>query len=277
MRTALTRSDMRAEQPPGGTVTTEQSITEQIVKFIPAEVLAFYLPALAAVAGLKATNGDVTIEYTNWLWIAFGAGLIATFIYTLRNARNDLMTTNVPNPNMRGTVKAAISTFAFFTWALYLGGPFGVTNITTVQPLNVVLGTLLILLFTLANPFIYNFFPFPNSSSDLSIKGKVKYEQAKNEEPGRFTSVALRNHTSKDIKLSKLTLYWQKNPLQRVMADSGIYQKTVPAHNDLEITETFRCMDCNSKIHYLEIQTDNGIILRSPIFDSTVDPSQSPK
>jgi hypothetical protein len=274
MRTALTKSDTKTEQKtPDTAVPTEQSLTEQIVKFIPAEVLAFYLPALAAVAGLKSTTGVITTEYTNWLWITFAAGIIAAFIYTLRNARNDLKEHNVPNPNMRGTVKAGISSFAFFTWALYLGGPFESSSGTTIQPFNVVLGTLLILLFTLANPFIYNFFPFPNSSSDLSIE-EPKYAQTEEENVGKLKSIIVRNHTNKDIKLANIALYWQKNILQRKVADSRTYEKTVTVGEDLKIEEELRCRDCKSKLHYVEIQTANGIIIKSPMFNAQVAPKE---
>ena len=288
MRTPITKNDLTAQQigtqkvagaqkvaPANVEKAEEQGVAEQIVKFIPAEVIAFYLPAIAAVAGLKAADGSVTPLYTNTLWIVFGAGVIASLFYMYSSSHNDLVKNNIPNPMMRSLAKAIISTFAFAIWALYLGGPFAAsvsTSAGTVSPsgqaLTTIYGTLLILGFTLANPFIYNSLPFPNSSSDLSIVNK-EYTATKSNVLGKVNNVTMRNHTSEEIKLTKASLYWKKNYFQKPLAASKKINQTVPANSELIIKEKLSFMDLKSKMHYLEIETANGCIIRNPPFDST--------
>jgi hypothetical protein len=290
MRTPITKRDLRAQEAeapapvqavagapaaPTAEKTDQQSVAEQIVKFIPAEVIAFYLPALAAVAGLKPTDGSISTLYTNTLWIVFVAGIIATLAYMYRSAYNDLAKQKIPNPKMRSLAKAVISTFAFGIWALYLGGPFAATNSTSTtvnasgQALYTIFGTLLILGFTLANPFIYDSIPFPNSSDDLSI---VTIEHKKTTKPndlGQVNSVTLRNHTSEDIRITKISLYWRKNDFEKALAASKKISIIIPANSELKIAENLAFMDYDSKIHYLELETADGIILKSQPIDST--------
>jgi hypothetical protein len=279
MRTPITKndhvvkeSDVKESFAPSTAATAEkeQGVAEQIVKFIPAEVIAFYLPALAAVAGLKATDGSVTPQYTNTLWIVFVVGLIATFAYMYRGAHSDLVSHKIPNPIMRGLAKAIISTFAFAFWAIYLGGPFAGTSNASTQALNTIYGTLFILGFTLASPFIYDSLPFPNSSSDLSIVNKIDYKATKPNDLGQVNKVTVRNHTSEDIKLVKISLYWMKNSFQKALAASKKLDLAVKPSSELAIDKLdLVFMDCDSKIHYLEVETANGCILKSQPFDST--------
>jgi len=291
MRTALTEKDLRAQQtaqqpqvqtftasggqPPAPTQqptqSPQQSVSEQILKFIPAEVIAFYLPALTAVAGLKtAADGTTTTLYTYTIWIVFIAGLVATFGYIYRSAHKDLTDNKIPNPNMRGLVKAGLSTFAFLIWAIYLGGPFASALSGSGQPINAVIGTLLILGFTLANPFLYDALPFPNTTSDLSIVSK-DYDKSITNALGKVKSVTVRNHSGDDISLTKISLYAKTAGRKSELAASKKFQtpQIIKANTQTPITEDLYFMDPSAKNHYIEIETTKGAIVKSNQFDST--------
>jgi len=168
MRTALSKTDLKAvkqdeiamlaESEKEAAKTEAQSYTEQILKYIPAEVVAFYIPALGAAAALKPTTtgtGTTSSAYGYVVWLIFLLALVGTFIYTHKNSKTELKQKKIDNVGQRSLLKAAISTLAFLFWALYLGGPFvGIEGYATY-------GTLAILGFTFFTPAIYDSVPIP--------------------------------------------------------------------------------------------------------------------
>lgn len=165
MRTALSKKDLDAKKSEFRELEKEeegepkagvQSYTEQILKYIPAEVLAFYIPALTAAETLKqATAGTEITSYTVVVYAIFVLGLLGTFLYIFRNAKSALTKEGIDNAGQRSLLKAAISALAFFIWALYIGGPFaGIAGYATY-------GTLGILGFTFITPAIYDSIPIP--------------------------------------------------------------------------------------------------------------------
>jgi hypothetical protein len=160
MRTALSNRDLRAregkDREPEKSET--QSYTEQIIKYIPAEVVAFYIPALAAAIDLKSTTtGTATTSsvYGNVLWVIFSLAFLGMIIYGYKTAKKDLTDQKIDNVPQRSLLKTAISTLAFVIWAIYLGGPFvGIQGYATY-------GTLAILGFTFFTPAIYDAIPIP--------------------------------------------------------------------------------------------------------------------
>lgn len=165
MRTALSKKDLKAIQrpeemmtiQPEGAKVEEQSYTEQIVKYIPAEVVAFYIPAVAAAVGLKpasAVAGTIS-AYDYVVFVVFLLALVGTFVYMRKNAKTELEEKKIAHAGQRSILKAVISTIALLIWALYLGGPFaGIVGYQTY-------GTLAILGFTFFAPAIYDAIPIP--------------------------------------------------------------------------------------------------------------------
>lgn len=115
----------------------------QLVKFIPSEVVSFYV-AIFAAAG--AATGITSGIY----WIMFAMGLVATFFFTLANNKKDLMANQIPGVFS----KTIISTMAFFVWAFTLGAPF--TSLSWYHPFY---GTMLLMFYTLLAPKIYELIP----------------------------------------------------------------------------------------------------------------------
>lgn len=159
MRTALSKKDLDITTPPPPSEITTPSKTEadtngyaeQIVKNIPAEVVAFYIPALTAAAA-----GKDVIQYNYVVWAIFGLALVGTFVYMRKNAKKDLIENNITQHiGQKALWKAVIATVAFVIWALYLGGPFA--SITGYS----IYGTLLILGYTFITPAIYEAIPIP--------------------------------------------------------------------------------------------------------------------
>lgn len=154
MRTALSKNDLDEppidkEAPP--TQPEPDKYLEQVVKNIPTEVVAFYIPALAAAAG-----GKDVIQYNYVVWLIFALALIGTFGYTYRNATQNLTDKKITQyKGQKAFWKSVISTVAFVIWALYLGGPFAsVAGYSTY-------GTLLILGYTFITPAINEAIPIP--------------------------------------------------------------------------------------------------------------------
>jgi len=160
MRTALSKNDLAAADQEKMGATEEPSYIEQILKNIPAEVIAFYIPALGAAAAGKDT---IEATYGYLVWAIFFLALLGTFVYTRRNAKKDLKG-KVKYVEQRAFWKAVIATVAFFIWALYLGGPLaGITGHETY-------GTLAIMGFTFFTPVVYDAIPVPFPS--LSPKSR---------------------------------------------------------------------------------------------------------
>jgi len=86
---------------------TEPSKTDdylaQVAKFIPAEVVAFYVAAFGLFASAKEGTPVETLA-----WITFAIGLVATIIYTFWVGKKD----NVPNVE----VKTVFGVIGFVIW-----------------------------------------------------------------------------------------------------------------------------------------------------------------
>lgn len=105
--------------PTPGAVTPGDDYKERLVKYIPAESVAFYTftdklvasqygldsTALAATQGAPATAMLLA-------WLLFGLGVVGTPIYLYRQRK----------PNQPWRLHAGISTLAFILWAYTLGG-----------------------------------------------------------------------------------------------------------------------------------------------------------
>jgi len=164
MRTALSRKDLdletqRAQQPPPPAVTDKlDSYPEKIIKNIPSEVIAFYIPAIGAAAA-----GKDLINYDFVIWVIFLVALVGTFVYMRKTATKDLIENKVTEHiGQKVFWKSVLATVAFLIWALYLGGPFvSIAGYSTY-------GTLLILGYTFFTPAIYDAIPIPFPS----LRGK---------------------------------------------------------------------------------------------------------
>ena len=274
----LDANEAKKEQIEGAQIVEEKSISqdygEQIAKFIPAEVIAFYLPAVAAAAGFNPATVTPeglltalpTAEYTFVLWALFAAGIIASLGYMYISASNDLVKEKILNPRMRASVKAGLSAVAFCIWAFYLGGPFvGVNYQSTI-------GVLLILGFTLANPFLYNLVPFPNSNGLLSVAVN-KVEKTDGEIPGTISEIEFRNRGSEKIQLGKATLYWKTGwrevPVYEIDLNDG-----AEANKDKTLDGKVMRFSSqkNAKTHILKIQTSGGLVQSEPIDAFTATP-----
>ena len=156
MRAVITEKDLRKMKeklPPNATLaqtqTTEQKPDDyvaQLTKFIPVEIIAFYVAIFAAATAAKSTLPS----FDTITWVMFFMGFAATLIFTLANNKKELRPDNIP-----GTIsKAAISTGSFVVWAFSLGAPF-----TTFSWYNPFYGTLALMFYTLVAPKIYELFP----------------------------------------------------------------------------------------------------------------------
>jgi len=84
---------------------------DKVLKYIPAEIVG----AWVAVIGMVRDASDVPKGPV--LWICFVAGLVLTYVWTLRQTRE----TGKPPAH----TQASISTGSFFVWVFALvGGPF---------------------------------------------------------------------------------------------------------------------------------------------------------
>ena len=131
----------------------KQKLYEQILKYIPLEVVAFYVPALAALATLKTlyfgTNSP-SIAYSILLWVIFLLASAGTFYYIHKTATADLENKVIENKKQRAMIKAGISTVAFVIWAITLGGPWSFLVYYEA------IGALAIPSFTFLSPVIYD-------------------------------------------------------------------------------------------------------------------------
>jgi hypothetical protein len=239
MRTALSASDIAASDNPSNKA---DSYAEQILKYIPAEVVAFYLPALAAAVGLKAKD-TITLSYTVTVWVIFFVGLFGTFVYMRRKAVKELLDQKVSYVDQRANLKAGLAMLAFFIWAVYLGSPWDI-----ITGFNIY-GTLLILGFTLCNPVIYDAIPVPFSFTASRVAFGVKYNPTEGVKPGNITEVSIINHSSKDLQFTALDLYFGST-LVKSIAVSG----TVPAHNTLRVQPQSLSFNGNGDIHIIRLK-----------------------
>jgi hypothetical protein len=161
MRTALSDKDLETPQAVktirGIEVKVEdpdkQKLYEQILKYIPLEVVAFYVPALAALATLKTLYFGTTtpsVTFDIFTWIIFLLAFAGTFYYIYQTATADLKNKNIENKKERAAIKAGISTVAFIIWAITLGGPWSFLVYYEA------IGALTIPTFTFLSPIIYD-------------------------------------------------------------------------------------------------------------------------
>ena len=153
-RFAITKNDVEASEADAASKPASDSYAEQILKYIPAEVVAFYIPAIAAANALidkTKVPETLTMQYNITVWVIFFAGLIGTIVYMYKIAKKGLDEERILASTERAACKAGISAFAFLLWALYVGGPF-----ETLNPEYQTYGVIGILLFTLAAPGLYD-------------------------------------------------------------------------------------------------------------------------
>ncbi len=179
MRTALSDKDLAAvekrpeaaklaegETPPTTpTQPTAQDLIEQIVKYVPAETVAFYVPALGGFATVRTLVYGADAPGTLYfiaLWLVFLLGLGGTYYYLHKKAKADLTQRRIANANKRAIAKAAISTVAFAIWAIGLGGPWDFI------PFYEAIGAVLIPTFTFGSTILYDIIPFPPSGNPSS-------------------------------------------------------------------------------------------------------------
>ena len=94
----------------GATMGNGDSYVSRVAKYIPSEVLAFYVGASGLVASWDQTDGATR---TAW-WLIFAIGLVGTPAYLLKLSK-------LKTP---WSMHALISSVAFVIWAYTLGGPF---------------------------------------------------------------------------------------------------------------------------------------------------------
>lgn len=87
---------------------------DKVIKNIPGDIVAGWTAVIGLFKGAAGTLPDQrTLTY---LWILFGVFLLVTFVWTLRQ-------TSRAGAKPAWT-QIALSTIAFFVWALALGTPF---------------------------------------------------------------------------------------------------------------------------------------------------------
>lgn len=159
MRAVITEKDLaamnkRLEQP-GARATDEQKAAAaqkeddyvaQLAKFVPVEVIAFYVAMSAAATTVKSTLPS----YETVTSVMFLMGFFATLIFTLATNKRELRPGDAPGVYS----KAAISTGGFVVWAFSLGAPF-----TAISWYNPFYGTLSLAFYTLVAPKIYELVP----------------------------------------------------------------------------------------------------------------------
>jgi 4-hydroxybenzoate polyprenyltransferase len=147
MRGVITEKDVAKMKAVGAP--TEQKPDDYVAhlaKFVPVEVISFYVAMSAAAATAKSTLPS----YETVAWVMFLMGFFATLIFTLATNKRELRPDKIPGVYS----KAAISTGAFVVWAFSLGAPF--TSISWYHPFY---GTLSLAFYTLVAPKIYKLFP----------------------------------------------------------------------------------------------------------------------
>ena len=242
MRTAFSEEDTMS----AGQKSTPDSYTAQIIKYIPAEVVAFYLPAIATAAKLTGTANTAT------LWAIFVAGIVGTFLYMHRTAVNELKSQRVTYSGQRASVKAMIATFAFVIWALFLGGAW--SFVTDYQ----IYGTLLILVFTLLGPFLYESFHFP-----LTPNVKVNFNPTKGTDPGNITEITITNRSPKDLETKELLLICDKG-----LVNSQPNSTKIPSNKTVAIKPNILRFNAAEDIHFVRVKFSDDSSEESAPFSS---------
>lgn len=124
----------------------------QVVKFIPAEVVAFYVAAFGLFASAKEGTPIETLA-----WITFGVGFAGTIVYTFLVGKKD----KVPNV----LLKTVFGVIGFVIWAYTLGGPFA-----PYSWYNSLYGSFGILVFLFGIPAVYKLIATQQANSILKAK-----------------------------------------------------------------------------------------------------------
>lgn len=125
---------------------TPDDYVAQLAKFVPAEVVSFYVAMFAAASTAKSTF----TSYETVTVVMFLMGFFATLIFTFATNKKELKPHDAPGLYS----KAAISTGAFVVWAFALGAPF-----TAFSWYNPFYGTLALAFYTLVAPKLYELVP----------------------------------------------------------------------------------------------------------------------
>jgi FtsH-binding integral membrane protein len=120
---------------PGAPQPTVDTFFDKLYKYIPADVVAFYVFVSGLLDGADLANKQVIY------WVVVVIGLVAAFFWTLRQTQQPGM-----NPAYK---QAAISTVAVLVWIFALGGPF-----SAFAWYNSILGAILLAAFTLLIPLV---------------------------------------------------------------------------------------------------------------------------
>jgi hypothetical protein len=191
----------------------------------------------------------------------FIVGILGTIAYMYTFAIKDLKKENIANPQIRAWAKAGISGLAFFIWAFFLGGPFAQINFH--EPI----GTILILVFTFVNPFLYDYIPFPETTANLSIFNIKTVKASSDEVFGYVSSITILNRCADDVNLGKFRLYWRTFWHQE--REAATYNYTggpIKSTEEVSIDLKLRFHENpKAEIHILKIETSLGIVQSSPI------------
>ncbi len=114
----------------------DQDITEKILNYIPAEIVAAFISINAIFMSVEHPPTLTT------QWIVFVILIALTALYTWKTTSHDLLP--------MATTQIVISTAAFVIWVYTLGGPF--VMFSWYQPYW---GTILVTLFTLLPPLLF--------------------------------------------------------------------------------------------------------------------------
>ena len=106
--------------------------SERVVKYVPAEVLGFYLPLNAMIDA--AGPAEANVKFGAYVFI-FVVGLVSTPAFLFKVAK----------PERPPTKQLLMSTIAFVLWAYYLGGMFTVLGLHDNLIAAIALGTFTLL------------------------------------------------------------------------------------------------------------------------------------
>jgi hypothetical protein len=151
LRTPISSSDL-------GTKEGTDDYLQQIIKYIPTEVIAFYTGSFATVTAALTTATTTKPEYGTVIWVIFIVALLGTILSSAILAKNDLkeknVTEHIEQKIFRKTLMAVIS---FILWTFALGGPFALSFSSWY---NQVYGTIAVGAFGLFGPKLYDIIPF---------------------------------------------------------------------------------------------------------------------
>lgn len=114
---------------------TVDGYIDKLWKYIPSDVVAFYIFVAGLIEGTNLYNKQLVY------WLVVLVGIVAAFFWTLRQTQM---------PNMKPAyLQAVIAVLAFIVWVFAIGGPFAVFTWW-----NSVLGAIVLAAFTLLIPLV---------------------------------------------------------------------------------------------------------------------------